>query len=174
MGGNEGRKPRVDPSLNEPEAPVTNQNTRVQCLKREVEQLYQNNISSFTATAPSLNNSSASNGHNVAKKFETEVFEMKRRLWLNSCRDSDNRHMAQSAASENGSASAQNNEQSNWNRARTQSMGSSYSYGRAFVAPTASACLREVGRHHSVNNNINQRFGNTDDMRNLLEDIYDI
>jgi len=53
-------------------------------------------------------------------------------------------------------------------------MGSSNSYGRAFVAPIATDCLRELGRHHSVNNNINQRFGNTDDMKNLLEDIYDI
>jgi len=81
---------------------------RVQNLKREVEQLYQNNIPH-------------------GKKFETEVFEMKRQLWLKACRR-DNRNDT--------------------------------TYGRAFVAPALP------GRNNS-------RYGN-DDMRNLLEDIYDI
>jgi len=82
---------------------------RVQYLKREVEQLYQNNIPS-------------------GKKFETEVFEMKRQLWLKAC-GRDNR-------------------------------SNDTTYGRAFVAPVLP------GRNNS-------RYGN-DDMRNLLEDIYDI
>lgn len=81
---------------------------RVQNLKREVEQLYQNNIPH-------------------GKKFETEVFEMKRQLWLKAC-GRDNRNDT--------------------------------TYGRAFVAPVLP------GRNNS-------RYGN-DDMRNLLEDIYDI
>lgn len=166
----------------EPSAPSYNHNARIQSLKREVEQLYQANKQTFgnlTATsAVQLNGNGAV--HNTSSpaaqsgaKFETEVYEMKRQLWLNSCRGSDNHFVALSATSE---PTDTNSKQANsiWNRARTQSMGSSYSYGRAFVAPTATDCLRELGRHHSVNNNINQRFGNTDDMKNLLEDIYDI
>ena len=81
---------------------------RVQKLKQEVEQLYQNNIPQ-------------------GKKFETEVFEMKRQLWLKAC-GRDNRNDS--------------------------------TYGRAFVAPALP------GRNNS-------RYGN-DDMRNLLEDVYDI
>jgi len=39
----------------------------VRSLKREVEALYQNNL------------------HGRGRKFDTEVFEMKRQLWLSSC-----------------------------------------------------------------------------------------
>jgi len=182
MGGNEGKKPRVDPNVTEPDGPLENQNTRVQCLKREVEQLYHNNLGALRTTTPILNGGGSSpgtnsnNGNSVApRKFETEVFEMKRQLWLNTCRPrSDNQNTSPSAASDsfNGSTPVENNKQSFWNiRARTQSMGSGRGYSRAFVAPT---CLRDVGRQHSINNNIQQRFGNTDDMQNLLEDIYDL
>ena len=97
------------PSLAGCEKDSVGPSQRVQNLKKEVEQLYQNNVPH-------------------GKKFETEVFEMKRQLWLSACRR-DNRNDT--------------------------------TYGRAFVAPVLP------GRNNS-------RYGNTDDMRNLLEDIYDI
>jgi len=98
------------PSLAGCEKDSVGPSQRVQNLKKEVEQLYQNNVPH-------------------GKKFETEVFEMKRQLWLKACRR-DNR--------------------------------TDTTYGRAFVVPVLQ------GRNNS-------RCGNTsDEMRNLLEDIYDI